>query len=54
MPRRSIIGFHQSIILDDLTDKVETAIAVILLGDNNGGKGTRDGGAMARLVIILV
>ena len=37
----SIIGFHEAVVVDDLTDEEETAIAVILLRDKNG-KDTRE------------
>jgi hypothetical protein len=39
----SIIGFHEAVVVDDLTDEEETAIAVILLRDNGEGRHHKGG-----------
>jgi hypothetical protein len=48
----SIIGFHEAVVVDDLTDEEETAIAVILLRDNGEGTTREDGKACCQVGFI--
>ena len=48
----SIIGFHEAVVVDDLTDEEETAIAVILLRDNGEGTTREDGKACCHVTFL--